>query len=355
MKILYGVQGTGNGHITRARAMQVALAEAGIEVDWVFSGREKDKFFDMNAFGEYKVFKGLTFATRAGKVDLVKTFAEASLGQMYQDIRTIDLSQYQLVVTDFEPVVAWAAKKKGIPCIGIGHQYAFDHDIPKAGNTFAADAIMKWFAPVTMGVGVHWHHFGQLILPPIIEAEHGVSVGRERTLVYLPFEKSDQVLTVLNSVNHPFIYHCSDIVPGEYGNVLVKGFSRDGFRESLYSTDGVICNAGFELASEALSLGRKIMVKPLKGQMEQASNALALSTLGLGLSTEKVNQDSVQRFITRARVRQVNYPDVASLLADWLQVFPQRSLDELVAMAWNGVRIPQYDQDVKSGSEAWAS
>jgi uncharacterized protein (TIGR00661 family) len=66
MKILYGVQGTGNGHITRARAMQVALAAAGIEVDWVFSGRERSRFFDMQAFGDFKVFKGLSFATKAG-------------------------------------------------------------------------------------------------------------------------------------------------------------------------------------------------------------------------------------------------------------------------------------------------
>ena len=112
MKILFGVQGTGNGHITRARAMQVALAAAGIEVDWVFSGRERSRFFDMQAFGDFKVFKGLSFATKAGKVDMIKTFAEASLHQMYQDIRTLDLTRYQLVISDFEPVVAWAARKQ---------------------------------------------------------------------------------------------------------------------------------------------------------------------------------------------------------------------------------------------------
>jgi UDP:flavonoid glycosyltransferase YjiC (YdhE family) len=35
MKILYGVQGTGNGHITRARIMAKAFADAGVQVDWV--------------------------------------------------------------------------------------------------------------------------------------------------------------------------------------------------------------------------------------------------------------------------------------------------------------------------------
>ena len=342
MKLLYGVQGTGNGHITRARAMQAALAAKGIEVDWVFSGRERAKFFDMEAFGDFKVFKGLTFATKSGKIDLLKTFAEASLGQMYQDIRTLDLSQYDLAVTDFEPVVAWAAKKQGLPCIGIGHQYAFDHDIPKAAHSFASDAIMKWFAPVSLGIGVHWHHFNQPILPPIIEADHPSDGNRvDRTLVYLPFEHSASVLKTLQSVDHAFVFHCADIAPGRYANVVVKGFSRDGFKASLHATDGVICNAGFELASEALSLGRRLMVKPLKGQMEQSSNALALSQLGFGLSTRRIDTESLQRFLGEAPFCRVNYPDVPGLLARWLLTYPEQSLDDLVNVAWQGVELPQ--------------
>ena len=342
MKILYGVQGTGNGHITRARAMQVALEHAGIEVDWVFSGRPREKFFEMEAFGDFRIFKGLTFITKAGKVDLLKTFAEASLAQMYQDIRTLDLSNYDLVVTDFEPVVAWAAKKRGMPCIGIGHQYAFNHDIPKAENSFASDAIMRWFAPVSLGVGVHWHHFNQNILPPIIEPDMADCASVDRTLVYLPFERSSDVLTVLRQFDHPFIFHCGDIAPGQYSNVLVKGFSRSGFQDSLHNTDGVICNAGFELASEALSLGRKIMVKPLKGQMEQASNALALSELGFGLATPKINKQSIQRFLSTARSAYVAYPDVPALLAQWLARYPEQSLASLVAQSWQGVEIPAW-------------
>jgi len=340
MKILYGVQGTGNGHITRARAMQVALAAAGIEVDWVFSGRERSRFFDMQAFGDFKVFKGLSFATKAGKVDMIKTFAEASLHQMYQDIRTLDLTRYQLVISDFEPVVAWAARKQGIPCLGIGHQYAFDYPIPKAGNSFASDALMKWFAPVTLGIGVHWHHFGQTILPPIIDVDRHACAAKVQSLVYLPFERSHQVLSVLNQVSSEFIFHCGDIEPGQYGNVWVRGFSREGFRDSLYQSDGVICNAGFELASEALVLGRKLLVKPLHGQMEQASNALALTQLNLGVSTHRIDQDSIHRFMRDGQACQVNYPDTAKLLTQWLRQYPQESLPRLVERAWAGVNLP---------------
>ena len=43
----------------------------------------------------------------------------------YEDyIKSIDNS-YDLVITDLEPISAYAAKVNKIPCIGIGHQYSF--------------------------------------------------------------------------------------------------------------------------------------------------------------------------------------------------------------------------------------
>ena len=51
MKILYGVQGTGQGHISRARAMARVLDRHGVEVTWLFSGRDRGALFDMDLFG----------------------------------------------------------------------------------------------------------------------------------------------------------------------------------------------------------------------------------------------------------------------------------------------------------------
>ena len=45
MKILYGVQGTGNGHVTRARALNKYFHHFGIHVDFLFSGREQHRYF----------------------------------------------------------------------------------------------------------------------------------------------------------------------------------------------------------------------------------------------------------------------------------------------------------------------
>ncbi|MBO6226112.1 MAG: glycosyltransferase, partial [Shewanella sp.] len=69
MRILYGVQGTGNGHLSRARVMAKALMKQDIEVDFLFSGHKPDQFFDMECFGDYRVQAGMTFATHSGRVN----------------------------------------------------------------------------------------------------------------------------------------------------------------------------------------------------------------------------------------------------------------------------------------------
>ena len=73
MKILYGVQGTGNGHITRARVMASCFNKLGIDVDYVFSGRANKDYFDMHEFSDYKAYRGLSFSTENGQVKNLKT------------------------------------------------------------------------------------------------------------------------------------------------------------------------------------------------------------------------------------------------------------------------------------------
>ena len=74
MKILYGVQGTGNGHVTRARALNKYFHHFGIHVDFLFSGREQHRYFDMAEFGDqWRSAKGLTFSYSAGRIKVLAT------------------------------------------------------------------------------------------------------------------------------------------------------------------------------------------------------------------------------------------------------------------------------------------
>ena len=323
MRIFYGVQATGNGHITRARAIAPKLKQAGAEVTFLFTGRPWEQLFEMDVFGDYQWRAGLTFETNKGQIQYVKTALRNNPLGFIRDIKTLDLSGYDLVVTDFEPVTAWAARLQGIKTVGIGHQYAFGYDIPKAGADFMGNQILKWFAPATVGLGVHWHHFHHPILPPIIETElEQVAIEANKIIVYLPFEDVNEVVHLLTRFRHYQFFIYSATLPDERhekpDHIHVKQLSRKGFQADFANAAGVICNSGFELTSESLHLGKKVLVKPLHGQMEQLSNAMALEVLQLGEVMQTLDAATIETWLEESRAIQVRYPDVAKAVADWL-------------------------------------
>ena len=194
MRILYGVQGTGNGHITRARIMAKAFAKRkDVVVDYLFSGREQLKYFDMEIFGQFKCFTGLTFSTANGAISRWQTLKSNKLGSLIQDIKGLDLSSYDLLINDFEPISAWAAKLQNIPSISISHQVPFLHPIPKQGYNLLDRLLTKYFAPTDIKLGVHWYHFGHPIMPPFIEAKINNCIDDKKLLVYLPFEDIEDI------------------------------------------------------------------------------------------------------------------------------------------------------------------
>jgi len=339
MKILYGVQATGNGHITRARAMSKQLKALDIEVDYFFSGRAPELFFDMDEFGQWRSCKGLTFVHEAGDLKIVKTLKENSLIQAYRDIKNLDLSPYDLVLTDFEPISARAAKRTNKTCIGLGHQYAFGHGVPVRGDNFVPKLIMRNFAPVDIGLGLHWHHFNKAILPPIAETHSGDIVSDpNKIVVYLGFESPEDVISLLEPFDdYLFTFYGPFAQYESRGHIQLKPLSREGFKRDLASAGGVICNAGFELSSEAIQLGKKLLMKPLMGQMEQLSNAKAIELLGLGMTMDSLDGKVVRQWLQNFEGKRVQYPNVAQHVAAWLKQgdwFDLARRDQLVMDLW---------------------
>ncbi len=320
MRIFYGVQGTGNGHITRARIMAHELSKTDYEVTFLFTGRPREQLFDMEVFGDYLWRPGLTFHTHNGRVSYFKTALKAKPLQFIHDIRSLDLSMYDVVLCDFEPVSAWAARLQKRPLIGIGHQYAFNHDIPTAGSDPLARQVMKYFAPVNQGIGLHWHHFDQAILPPIIDTEIKQTTRiNEKIIVYLPFENQTEIVEILSPFNNfQFHIYAPQVVDSPYPHITVNALSRPNFQRDIKDCSGIISNAGFELASEALFLGKKLLVKPLHQQMEQISNARALEDLGYGQSVKGFDREVIEHWLHNSQAIQINYPNVAKHIVTWI-------------------------------------
>ncbi len=320
MKIFYGVQGTGQGHISRARAMAHALAAHPVEVTWLFSGRERADFFDMEPFGDFHHRRGLTFATERGRINYLRTVAGNNFFRFLADVRGLDLSGYDVVVTDYEPVTAWAARRQGVECLGIGHQYAFGPQTPVTGGNPLTRLIMRSFAPVSEPLGLHWHPYGQRVLPPILDLPAADRDDEGFILVYLPFENQDSVSALPSQLPaQRFIQYARDLPPGISANVTRRTANTESFKKHLAACSGVICNSGFELISECLHWRKRVLTKPLHGQMEQLSNALALEQLGYASTLHSLSADGISRWLDqKTTAPAVEFSDVTAELARWL-------------------------------------
>jgi len=320
----------------RCRSLLEALRRRGLQVYCLLSGPPVIGRWDIEEFHPCVVRSGLTFSSKAGKLDYLRTILQNKPVQFLLDVENLNWRDLDLVISDYEPISAWMAKRREIPSIGIGHLYAFVHDIPKAGACLS-HWITNMFAPVKYPLGSHWHHFNQPILPPTIadDVYEYPSSDAGHILVYLPFEDPQEITSLLQGfTGQPFRVYSGNITAGNYGNVTVKKIARRAFVEDLAGCRGVICNAGFSLISEALHLGKKVLAKPLAGQVEQVSNALAIEELGLGCSMPEFDTGTIGSWLDRPAIEPYHWPQGIDPLADWIATGNWDNIPALVKQLW---------------------
>ncbi len=309
-------------------------------MDVVFSGCTENKLYDASILACVSFFDGFSFSCQNGKIHYAQTLKHLSPVQFARDILAFDASGYDVVITDFEPLTARIARKHRLPCIGIGHQYAFLYDIPMGRGARLKRMIMEQFAACQYPVGLHWHHFGRPILPPVIPDHIMPSQQTDPSLilVYLPFENPDNIAALFKPfTDFRFVVYGSLFVnPLKNGSTVTwQKFSKTRFFDDLQQCDKIICNAGFELPSEAIFLGKKLLVKPLKGQFEQMANAMAIELLNLGTSVQTLNQAVIEKFLTRQDVSRKHFPRVAPVLADWIMKGDWKNIQSLANTLWH--------------------
>ncbi|MBV2129825.1 glycosyltransferase family protein [Arsukibacterium indicum] len=342
MKILYGVQATGNGHITRARAMLPALLQHGIDVDFLFSGRPKQQLFDMDMFGAYHWANGFTFATANGKVKKLTTITQLRPMQFYRDVRQLDLTSYDLVLTDFEPVSAWAAKRQGKLSVGLARQYALRFPLAEKQSATWLKMAVSGFAPAKLMLGVHWQPEFPGLLPPLLvpatqpeRSPDNISGQSAFILVYLPFEQLSSVINWLKQCpSWQFKLYANVQALRTEDNVTILPLSRSRFPTDLQHCSGVICNSGFGLCSEALIAGKKLLIKPLQGQIEQAYNTYTLLKMG---KAEQLNQfipELLSNWLNRPPAAPYPMPNPSMAIARWLKQGCVTPVEQLAASIW---------------------
>lgn len=338
MNILYGVNATGNGHISRSRITISELKKRGHNVTVLFSGRDVNDFFDLEEFRPYIIKQGFTFVFRKGKLNVFKTLLNIDLIQFVRDIFKIK-KEYDVVVTDFEPISAYAARKLGIHCIGIGHQYSFLKKIPKSFKMKLASLLfLRFYTPINSTISSHFYHFNQSILPPFIEKglknQDSVPTMKNAFLVYLPWEDQDQMISILNTIkSSEFIYYSSLNKELQIGNVTLKPFSNKYFKEDLIACNGLLTNAGFQLPAEAIYLGKKILCKPLLGQPEQEHNAKTLKKLQHASVCSEFTNENIEHWIRYGKQKKELYNDPNDLMIEMIEN-PEKNFNNKILKLW---------------------
>ncbi|MDO3640686.1 glycosyltransferase family protein [Mucilaginibacter sp. L3T2-6] len=321
MKILFAIQGTGNGHISRAREVVPLLQQYG-EVDLLVSGTEAEVTLSQPL--KYK-FHGFSFVFgKNGGVDNWATFKLMNLPQLIKDIRHLPLKQYDLIINDFEPVSAWACKLQKIPSVSLSHQCSFiSKKTPRPASWSFAEWLFKYYSPTTYHIGFHFERYDDFIHTPVIRSEirNLKTSNLGHYTVYLPAYDDKLLVRELKKTNKRWqIFSKRQKTHYIEGNVEVFPVNNLDFNSSLASCEGLLTGGGFEGPAEALFLQKKVMMIPMKGQYEQQCNALAASRLGVPVVHE-IDERFIyhlNNWINDDKQVLVNFPDETAQIVDEL-------------------------------------
>jgi uncharacterized protein (TIGR00661 family) len=314
MKILYAIQANSNGRICRANEILTYL-ERMAKVDVLVSG----------AGAQLPLLHPVKYNCRGMTIDLekssgwqfLKSIKQRQTKKILAEINNIPVEQYDLVLNDFEPLTAWACKNKNIPCIGLSHEYAVlgrSSPKPLQHNPFSW-LLMHHFAPCTMGIGFHFEAYDIATFTPVIRAEvrHAYLRNFGHYTVYLPHYSDTKIIKVLSKHAGTQWQVFSTKAKKSYaeGNCWVRPVNNHAFISSASCAAGILCNAGFETAAEALFMQKKLLVAPAKNNYTEQCNAAALKQMGVPVlkKISVAKQDKISEWIAGDNTVTVDYRD----------------------------------------------
>ena len=297
MKIFYAIQGTGNGHISRAVELYPYLKKYG-EVDFFLSGSNAHLNTPLPI--KFKS-KGLSlFYKHTGGLDYNKIASSLSLN-LYKDAKSLPVDDYDLVVNDFEFVSSLACSIKKIPSVHFGHQASFQSKKtprPKGANPLGS-MILENFVKSKQHIGLHFDAYDENIYNPIIKDEiiDATPINDGHITVYLP-QYSISIL-------EPYLlqqrkYHFEVFTKEVTGivckhNITYYPINNRQFTSSMIRCYGIITAGGFETPAEAMYMNKKVLSIPILNHYEQACNSAALEKKGV-MVLKKIDQHFAQYF-----------------------------------------------------------
>jgi len=342
--ILYGVNGEGAGHSTRAKEVLTHLVEKGHKVHVASFDRGLQNL--KSQFDVTEIY-GFRFAYVNNRVRYKRTIARnlITVPQAAKSLSRlndlIDEWHTDLVITDFEPLTCHLGHRRRLPVISIDNQHCLTNAIVSYPRQYRRDAtaaklVTKLMTPranaylVISFFTAPIRKRNTFLFPPLLRQEilNATPSQGDHVLVYVT-SPAPALAKLLSAVRCRFVAYGFGR-EGDEGNILYKkpsldgffsdlvsaraviansGFSLvtealhlrkpslDGFFSDLVSARAVIANSGFSLVTEALHLRKPYLAVPVSHQFEQIFNAYWLEKSGYGGYWEELNRERVESFL----------------------------------------------------------
>jgi uncharacterized protein (TIGR00661 family) len=316
MRIAYAVHGYGRGHAARSLAVLSQLASRHEVL--VLAGADAVPLLSSMPLAQIPC---LGFGYRGARLSAARTLRDnagllAALALGGGAVARVEaiLARFRpdVVVSDSEPLALRAAGRLGIPRIGFDHVGIIAWcrpSVPLADVLpLGRDALtyrLLLGSPERVVVSSFFtappRRPDVVVIPPILRTRVLAAAPRDRghLLVYLnqPRLLTTGVLAAIAAAGVPAIVYGA----GEehrMGTIQLKQIDEAGFVEDLASARAVLSTAGHQLASEALYLGKPILLCP-EDSAEQRLNARELLRLGVGrcVTHARLDARSVRAFL----------------------------------------------------------
>jgi uncharacterized protein (TIGR00661 family) len=309
--ILYGVNGEGSGHSSRAREMITHLQRKGHIVHAVsFDRGLKNLVAD---FHVTEIF-GMRLATvhnrvRYGRTVLRNLLTVPSAAKSVRKLnRLAEEWKIQVVITDFEPMSCHAGHKLGLPVLSIDNQHCLTYGEISYPSEYrkeaaAAKLVTRLMTPnadayfVTSFFSAKPKNKRTFFFPPILRKAilESVPTEGEAVVVYVT-SPAVELIDILKGIRQSFVCYGFNR-EGREGNLCFRKPSQTGFLKDLTEARAVVANSGFSLISEALHLGKPYLAWPVKHQFEQVFNAYYIGKMGYGAYWDELTREKVESFL----------------------------------------------------------
>jgi uncharacterized protein (TIGR00661 family) len=311
MKVLFGVQSEGNGHVIQSLCVQEHLESRGCRVVAAFAARKPK---GLARFFTEKVpvieHEGIDIAFDAhGRVRVLRSIVQNVLKlphlirSLYGIIQTIRREKPDVVVNFYEPLVGVSALfLPGTRYISFGHQYAMPLAIYPKLEGFRLQKLILWFTNRSTSlraqkVALSYYEFRDdsvIPCPPLLRSRSR-SRSDQREDFVLAYLMNEELLDSLigSAVEHPELrVECFVRTTRPYATpVNLKLHDLDGplFQERMKTCRAVVCSGGFATSAEAMLQGKPLLMVPSPNHFEQHANCNDAQVHGLAAWSPEVH------------------------------------------------------------------